>query len=349
MKDKILIVGGHGHVGSVITKSLAENYEDKLVLAGRHLDKLVAFKQKLNLNVGVMSFDIQQPPQKNQFETISLVVVCIDQQTTDFALFCQKQGIDYLDVSASTAFYHQLAQESFDSETGIVYSVGLAPGVTNLMAAKLAQELADFDEMSIKVILGLADQHGEAAVDWTLAHLSESYYLKNQQGTVQAFGEKALVELAGKKLPAYSFNFSDQHSLGDRWPTKKIMTYLGFDVKWVTQTFRGLQRLGLLPLLKRPGIKRLAKGFMRKGALGSDVFYVQVTALKGGIKQKALTVTGYNEAFVTGKVAAFIAEKVYHSEIKGFVQIEDISGFDELLAAIPELSLISANCPPTAS
>lgn len=341
MRNKILIIGGHGHVGSVITKTLARRYEDRLVLAGRDLGRLEVFKEQSGLSVELMAFDIQQPAKKKQFENISLVVVCIDQQRVDFALFCQKMGIDYVDVSANTAFYHKLAAETIESETGLVYSVGIAPGITNLMAAKLAKELPDYDEMSIKVILGLADQHGEAAIDWTLAHLSERYPLKNQSELVQAFGEKSSFEFNRKKIPVYSFNFSDQHSLRDRWPSKNIKTYLGFDVKWVTQFFHGLQRLNLLTLLARPKVNQMAKRLMGKGILGNDVFYVQVTVTEESGKKVQLTVTGHNEAFVTGKVAAFVVEKVYQSKVKGFVQIEDICDFDEVLEAIPELTLIS--------
>lgn len=341
MKDKILIIGGHGHVGSIITKCLAERYQDKLVLAGRDLGRLEEFRKKSGLGVALMEFDIQQPAQPVQFAAISLVIVCIDQKTSDFALFCQKMGIDYLDVSANTDFYHKLAAEAFQLETGLVYSVGIAPGVTNLMAAKLASQLPDFDEMAIKVILGLADQHGEAAIDWTLTHLSDSYRLKNRSEPVRAFTEKAVLEVGPKKLPAYSFNFSDQHSLRNRWPSKNITTYLGFDVKWVTQLFHRLQKLNLLKLLERPAIKQVAKKGMSKGLLGTDIFYVQVTARNQQRGEKVqLTVTGHNEAFVTGKVAAFVAEKVYQSEVKGFVQIEDICQLDELLEAVPELNLI---------
>lgn len=341
MKDKILIVGGHGHVGSVITRALASQHPKKIVLAGRDIKRLQHFKHEEQLDIELLEFDIYQRPQPEWFVNVALVVVCIDQKTASFAVFCQEMAIDYLDVSANTAFYQLLDAAAFNQTTGVVYSVGIAPGVTNLMANQLAQQLPDFEEMAIKVILGLADQHGDAAIDWTLSHLSDAYKLKQFRGLVKTFSQKKRIAYDGKKLPVYNFNFSDQHSLSTRWPDKFITTYLGFDLKWVTTILYRSQQFNVLRLLERPWVKKVAKALMKKGKLGTDLFCVQVTARNGRGQEVELTIKGHNEAYITGKVAAYVANRVYQSGIKGFVQIEDVCELADVLAAVPELIVVS--------
>jgi len=75
-----------------------------------------------------------------------------------------------VDVSASYAFLREV--ERLDAlarehrATGVL-SVGLVPGLTNLLAKRCAQVLDSVRSLDISVLLGLGGAHGEAAVRWT--------------------------------------------------------------------------------------------------------------------------------------------------------------------------------------
>lgn len=45
-------------------------------------------------------------------------------------------------------------------------SIGLAPGLTNLLAAHAHRLLDEVTELDIFIMLGLGDRHGKAAMEW---------------------------------------------------------------------------------------------------------------------------------------------------------------------------------------
>ncbi|MEC0554668.1 hypothetical protein P8853_14570 [Bacillus haynesii] len=57
-------------------------------------------------------------------------------------------------------------------------TVGLAPGLTNLLAQKAAQALDETSCIDIAIMLGLGDSHGKAAIEWTVDHLNMVYDVK---------------------------------------------------------------------------------------------------------------------------------------------------------------------------
>lgn len=54
-------------------------------------------------------------------------------------------------------------------------SIGLAPGLTNLLAAHAHRLLDEVTELDIFIMLGLGDRHGKAAMEWTVDHLCTRY------------------------------------------------------------------------------------------------------------------------------------------------------------------------------
>lgn len=45
-KDRIVVVGGYGHVGATICKNLGNAYPGRVYAAGRSLEKAEAFSEK---------------------------------------------------------------------------------------------------------------------------------------------------------------------------------------------------------------------------------------------------------------------------------------------------------------
>ncbi|MGO3374033.1 saccharopine dehydrogenase NADP-binding domain-containing protein [Brochothrix thermosphacta] len=341
-KNKIMLIGGHGHVGRIITKNLAPHFPEQLIIAGRNRRTMEQFVADSQLPLQVTEFDITQPIDDTLFTDVKLVVVCIDQVTTDFVSYCNNAGIDYIDVTANTAFYKQLAVLPLTEKSAVVYSVGLAPGLTNLMLAKLYENAPSFQRADIKVQLGLADAHGDAAIDWTLNQLNETYTLRGEKNPLKTFSKRRLLELGKTKQPVYLFNFSDQHTLRDQFPNRRITTYLGFDSRVVTGLMHQMQKWRLLPLLNRPFIFKSVKKMMTAKVIGSDAFYAQVATYdKNDQLLQQLTVTGHNEARATGLIAAFLIKKVYATkDPAGFVQIDHYCSFDDVVEAIPELTVL---------
>lgn len=109
--------------------------------------------------------------------------MCLEQENTKFAERCLEEGIKYIDVSASYSFLQKLEllnPIAVQLNTTAILSVGLASGLTNLMAMHVAQQFFSMEKLHISILLGAGDSHGTAAIHWILNQLNSSYTIPYQ-------------------------------------------------------------------------------------------------------------------------------------------------------------------------
>lgn len=100
MKRKILIVGGYGAVGSSIAENLVKIYPNQIIIAGRSFSKAKAKAKQFQNKVIPHQLDINNSNDFSVLDEVELVVMCLDQQNTDFVEYCISKGISYIDISA---------------------------------------------------------------------------------------------------------------------------------------------------------------------------------------------------------------------------------------------------------
>lgn len=104
LKDKIVVVGGYGHVGQILCKELGELYPGKVYAAGRSYKKAEEFTGKTNNKVFPMQLDTESAAGTSQLEEAKVIVMCLDQKNTDFVRLCLNLGIHYVDITANIDF-----------------------------------------------------------------------------------------------------------------------------------------------------------------------------------------------------------------------------------------------------
>ena len=126
-------------MGRTISKRLEVEFPGRVIVSGRSLKKAEQFSAELDQVVLPLELDIHN---KNSAEgildEIALVVMCVDQKETSFVEACIQRGIHYVDITARNEFLlsvEGLDQEAKHNGSTIVLSVGLAPGLTNLLAS----------------------------------------------------------------------------------------------------------------------------------------------------------------------------------------------------------------------
>lgn len=177
-------------------------------------------------------------------DDIGLVLVCLDQTSTGFVEQCLSSGIHYVDISAQHAFLSQVeALDDLAKRNGAMalLSVGTAPGLTNLLAARAREQMERLDRIDILLHFGLGDQHGQAAVEWMFNNLDAPFHvMENGRAlAVRSFGDSIALGLPGrgKKRSAYRFNFSDQHVIGHTLGVPSVSTWVQFDDRFTTWLF----------------------------------------------------------------------------------------------------------------
>ncbi|WP_458186590.1 saccharopine dehydrogenase family protein [Haladaptatus sp. NG-WS-4] len=343
---RTLIVGGYGSVGHTIAEELstASDGPGSVVVAGRDGTKANAVAAEFGEHVSGVAFDLQETDSYARvLEDIDQVVMCVDQSGTAFVEACLERGIDYIDVTASDEFFRQVEQLDDSARDGgatVVLSVGLAPGVTNLLAKRMADQLSAVSEIRIGVLLGLGEAFGPAASRWTLKRIGREFTIPATGGTrsVRGFATPEAVEFhRDGRRRAYSFDFADQHVL-HRTLDVPARTFLCFDSRVITSAAYGLSRLGLYsPAVDAIGLDRLTE-LVSTLSVGGDGFAVSVE-IDGQQDSTAKTlmtaIDGREQSQVTGIVAATVSMAIHDTTVP-----DGVHHVHEILDAEPILDVL---------
>lgn len=313
-KDKIVIVGGYGAVGSSITKWLSSWYPGRVVVAGRSLRKAKALQQSLEQNVEVLQLDIHHIEEDAFLDDAALLIMCIDQPSAALAEHCIAKGVHYMDISATPSVIQgieSLQEQAIAQRVSLLLSVGLAPGLTNLLAKWVTHSNPGRKVLQLFVLLGLGEDHGDQAFQWTFDHLHEQYRIRERgnDGLVKSFTQPIATDLLGNRK-FYLFNFSDQQVLARTQDLYSVSTRMAFDHKGVTALLAGLRKLGLTRLMRQPWLQRIMIKLFRKIRMGTDVFAVKARSQSAEGVWTEASVSGHGEGEITALVAALLARDV---------------------------------------
>ena len=264
-----MIFGGYGAVGREAAAVLAPAHD--VVVAGRDPSATVPGTTTLRVD---LRGDVD-----HALDGADVVLMCAEVDNARIARACLERGVHYLDVTASRGTIAEI--EALEGDATALLSVGLAPGVTNLLARRCV-ELTGAREVGIGVLLGGGERHGAAAVEWTLRGLAD-------------LGPSWQVEFPAPygSRTVHGFPFPDQHTLRGTLDVDRVRTGLCLDSRLVT---------ALLPTAARFA-HRL--GPLARAHVGGDGFAVAVSA--GGV---TCGFSGRRQSRATGVVAALLVDRL---------------------------------------
>ncbi|SFP75051.1 Saccharopine dehydrogenase NADP binding domain-containing protein [Actinomadura madurae] len=291
---RVVILGGYGAVGREVVAGL-RGHVPEIVVAGRDLAKARTVDGAIPMRLDLRGDD----PADIDADAI---VMCAETGNVRVAEACLARGVHYVDVSASheiLAGIEKLDGLAAERKATAVLSVGLAPGVTNLLAREFRG--ADVD---IGVLIGSGERHGPSAVDWTLGSLGglgESWRMRFPA----PYGVRTV----------HRFPFSDQYTLPG-----SVRTGLALDSRALTAA---------LPRLARFRDLRLVRAAFSRVHVGGDGF--AVAAASGGTVR---AFAGRRQSRATGLATALVVRRL-EGMPPGVRHIEDAveAGFLPELAA----------------
>lgn len=334
-KDRIVVAGGYGAVGSIVCRELGYRFPGKVYAAGRSLERAEQLSRETEGRVLPMQLDISRPVDLKLLEGVKLVVMCLDQKDVSFVRACLLSGAHYIDVSANISFQAQVEALQKEAERGgatAVMNVGLAPGVTNLLALEACRRLDRTEAIEITILLGLGDRHGKAALEWTVDNLGTRFEIirKGRAETVDSFTDARLADFRGAigRRSAYRFPFSDQRSLPSTLGVPDVSTRLCLDPAFITAFLAGFRKLGLHRLLRLKPLRAAAIACFGRVHLGSERFAVQVEAVgekDGRMAAAVYRLQGRRQSELTAFCALDVSEAVCGSTMPaGVFSIEQL-------------------------
>jgi len=300
----VAVVGGYGAVGRAVSLTLARRLGVRVVVAGRDERRAQDLARLAPEALIPRRFDVDRAEDVERLpEQAAVVVMCVERGNEAVARACLERGVHVVDVGASEptlAAIERLGAVARHGGATAVLSVGLAPGLTNLLARRCVDRLPSATSVDVTVLLGLSGDHGPDSLRWTLENLA---------GPAAPSGpRRARVALPDFGVrTAYPFPFSDQLTL-TRTLGIPVTTRVCFDSAAVTAALFGLRRAGVVRSLHRAGATRLLAAATSRLPLGGDRFVVHAAAGDGSGVATWAAVTGRQECRATGVLAAHVAD-----------------------------------------
>ncbi|QOR72398.1 hypothetical protein IM660_09340 [Ruania alkalisoli] len=223
------------------------------------------------------------------------------------------------DLSASGAYLAQLA-DTAPPEATVVRGVGLVPGLSTVLVAALQPSPAG--AVDVAIVLGAGEQHGAAAVEWTVGLAGSAIHAPPERVHVRNLRERRRFSAHGAVRTYLRADFGDQVLV----PPERaaVREYLALDSRAATV---------FLALVGRfPGLRRLLR---HAPHLGTDSWSVAVFDRASG---RVLSARGAGQSRATGVLAARAAEQVVLSNAQGVLTMADVVTLTDL-GTVPGIEL----------
>ena len=329
----VLILGGYGNIGSMIARFLIEKSNVHVIVAGRRYTQAQAEANKYGERATAREIDVGSVENyDNVLTDVDLVVTCFDLPDDRFPRACLERSINYVDISAEPDVLSNI--EALDDlarehHTTALISVGLMPGISNLMAKHGVEKFGEAKRVDNVALLGLGEVFGSASANWTISHYGDRYAVNRIEINMgEEFGVRT----------AYRFAFADQYMIEKTLPIGVVFSWGCYD-RVLSTHFIGLVRILRLGwLFRNPAFRNWLVSVIQKFRFGSDVFVLTsrvIGNLPGQVYQSWLR--GKGEAKITALIATESILKliqsrpptgVYHSE-----QIFSLETFIPLLSS----------------
>lgn len=346
----VVVLGGYGAVGTAVCEELLRIFSARIVIAGRNLERGQRLAQQLGGQAEAVESNVEKPATYQELlAQASVVVNCVENNNFQIAEYCLANSAHYIDVSATVDVLNQL--QTLDSAAkrvhkAVVSSVGVAPGLTNLLAGHALSRMGLLKRADIFVLLGLGERHGAAAIRWTLKQFGNKFSIMSNgaKKEVRAFadGMSTTMPKPFGRRTGYRFDFSDQHTLPTTLEIENVSTWLCFDSRLITKMLSLMAQLRLLSILPlwrwSDTIARVSHRF----AMGGTQFAVQVDAVNKDGSERSFALVGDGEAQMTGVVAARVVEHLLNTSApSGALHLEQVLDLKTLLGKLGDRLILT--------
>lgn len=321
---QVLVLGGYGAVGEHVSRTLTD-LGVRVVVGGRRRESAQRLADELGGDAQAVVIDGTVPDAvRAAAGPVDAVVNCSGRESVTLVEAVVAGGAHLIDVSADYRYQQAVTERvgsAGEASSEVLFSVGVTPGLTNLLAVQVAADVLN-EPIELVAVLGAGEIHGRAARDWTYGLLGHHFAdTSGRGGLVRNFSGRQRRRIPGiGPCWVYRVDLSDQHILSADLD-RPVTTRLGMDSRLITAL---MAALGRAPWAGR--VVRALEPAVPWSWLGSDRWVV-AAGRPGRIERWA---TGRNEARGTGIVAALATLAVLDRPAAGVSHLHQRSSLDAL-------------------
>lgn len=216
-----------------------------------------------------------------------------------------------VDISASSNYLKQL--RAVAPRASMVLGVGLAPGLSTMLAASL--DHVPGDDIDVALMLGAGEKHGPAAVEWTQRLIGAPIEDPPEGHRVMNFREVSSFQDAGKLRRYLRADFPDHHLLGkDRGI--QVRNYFALGSPLATRALELVARI--------PTSRRLVSAVP---PFGSERWSIVAKNRRTGQTREA---SGINQSRATGVLTARAVQGLVSRGATGMASMSDLLELKDL-------------------
>jgi len=254
--ETICFLGGYGDVGLRLARRLHVLTGARIVLAGRDGEKAENAAREIGFSCEGMALDIRAADAIERLRDMALCVNLTEASPPALVAALIANGTHFIDSSASPNYVAALRDAIAKVTTPqavAVLETGLAPGLINLIAARLCHDHPDTRRIDVLIEMGMGVHSGFAATQWALQSLGQTYSVKMNAHwhKVRTGTLRRTVDTDTGRIDAIGFAFSDQQSIAQDHALDGARTFLAVAPGWMTGVLRQLSRTAPSGVVRR--------------------------------------------------------------------------------------------------
>ncbi|MFO0588059.1 MAG: saccharopine dehydrogenase NADP-binding domain-containing protein [Polyangiaceae bacterium] len=327
-RTRVLVVGGYGTVGTVLSEVLAHDPRVDLVVAGRDARKAGDLARSLHAEARTVDV-LDEATIPEALAGVRVVVNCWAGPFTGAPLhlprMAAERGIDYLDVSGSYEWSERLLTLRDAAERGgatLITALGANPGIPGIAVMDAKHEVQSLESARILFVMGSKIDGISLAGLKELRHMFEVKPQCYREGQWRAPEEEGMREHVGapfdKEVYMGVFVTRDLLTLPELTGLRELSAWSGSQ-----STLQGLAMVGgiwigmtqhdgsarfLLRMLKRMG--------ERKGNISDALIKVEVVGEAEGARVKRTVEMYCDENYATAIAPALVCQQVIEGQIQ---------------------------------
>ena len=322
---EILVVGGSGVAGRRIAAHLVSRFPGRVVIAGRDERRAASACRELGHGARPRRIDVNDPASIGPaLESVGTVMTCVAQREPHLLHMSIARGLAYTDIAPRLAFWQraeELSAEARRTGARVLLGAGLSPGISNMMAQRLAAALGRVERIETAILLSLGDEYGPDSLNHVLEAVTQplSVFEDGRRREALPFSEGRRIrfpEPHGRRT-AYLFPWSDVVYYPKTLGAQTALGRFALDPPWAGRLASLLVRAGARRWLRRPGIlqgRRRAIERLKQLHARRDRFALVVTAVGAG-RAMSISLSGRHQADATAAGAAELARALAAGEV----------------------------------
>lgn len=238
MKNRVLIIGGSGRIGSSVAADLVAYTDAEITITGRNPVTGKAVSSYLGSQVQFLALDLAEKELlREAIANSNIVIHCAGPfHYRDAAALktCIENGVNYLDVSDHRSFtVKALNYQSEAEKAGVtaIVNTGIFPGISNSMVRHDVEQLDSADRIHLSYVVSGSGGAGITVMRTTFLGLQNPFesWIDGKWQVVKPYSDREAVTFPPPygKTGVYWYDMPETFTLRDAFPVKTVITKFG--------------------------------------------------------------------------------------------------------------------------